>query len=272
MEQEKTNLENVVEKEVEVTEDEFFADDESQEDDNDLFDDEDVENNQDESDESDEVVEDNKTNVIKIKFNGAEESLDMETQYDEIVALIQKGKNYDHVKQEQESLQPTISELQQIAKDVGAKDVNGLLAKLKQDIHSEKVNSRVQELIQDGMSEKHAKQLAELELKQNVEPLQQDAKEDESTQEDVGKQLFVELFEEYPELVKLEYKDFPQEVKEMIENGKKPLVAYQKYLLDKERQEKEQLAHKAKIKDRNVGSLKTAKDDNADDFLSEFDM
>lgn len=271
MEQEKTNLENVAE-DVEVTEDEFFADDESQEDDNDLFDDEDAKDNQDDDDEPKELADDNKTNVIKIKFNGAEESLDIGTQYDEIVALIQKGKNYDHVKQEHETLQPTISELQQIAKDVGAEDVNGLIAKLKQDIHSEKVNTRVQELIQDGMSEKHAKQLAELELKQNVEPLQQDAKEDEPTQEDDGKQLFVELFEEYPELIKLKYEDYPKEVIEMIENGKTPLVAYQKHLLDKERQEKEQLAHKAKVKERNVGSLKSSKDENVDDFLSEFDM
>ena len=83
--------------------------------------------------------------------------------------------------------------------------------------------------------------------------------------------MFVELFEEYPELVKTKYDDYPQEVKEMIEEGKTPLVAYQKYLIDKERKEKQELEHKQSVKKRNVGSLKSSQEENVDEFLTMFE-
>lgn len=270
MEQEKTILEDVNE----VNDDVFFDDESELDSDDDMFVEEGIE--QATEDEPEDLEVDRPTSQIKIKYNGEEEVLDLESQYEDIVSLIQKGKNYDHVLTERDSLKdnPTIKELQEIAKQVGVNDVDGLLAKLKTDIRETQINNRMQELIDDGMSEKHARQLAETELKakeKEVQPLAQpeDKQPDDNLEKE--KQMFVELFEEYPELIKLKFEDYPQEVVKMIEEGKTPLVAYQKYLLDKEREFKQKLEHQADVKKRNVGSLKTAKAEDADDFLSTFD-
>ena len=261
----KTNPE-VVEEVVEVEQEDFFVEDDVVEND-DLF----------ASDESELDVEDKKvnTNTIKIKYNGEEEELDVEAQYEDIVALIQKGKNYDHILSERDSLKNNteLEQLKEIANQVGVKDVSGLVAKLKKDIHEGKVNERVQELIGEGLSEVHALRMAELELNKSEVEVKEQPKDESDTDEslEAQKKMFVELFEEYPELVKTKYDDYPQEVKEMIEEGKTPLVAYQKYLIDKERKEKQELEHKQSVKKRNVGSLKSSQEENVDEFLTMFE-
>lgn len=265
--EEKTN-----QPEVEAVVESFFADDDVVEDNTQSF----VEpSNETEPD----VVEDKKvnTNTIKIKYNGEDEELDLESQYEDIVALIQKGKNYDHVLSERDSLKnsPELEQLKEIANQVGVKDVGGLVAKLKADIHEGKVNERVKELIDEGMSDIHARKMAELELKQEPKEVKPQQPEDQPNQDDdleAQKRLFVELFEEYPDLVKTKYEDYPDSVKEMIEQGKTPLVAYQKYMLEETKSEKAKLEHEQNVKKRNVGSLKSSKADNSDDFLSMFNQ
>jgi len=223
-----------------------------------------------------EVVEPKVSNQkLKIKYNGAEEELDFESQYDDIVSLVQKGKNYDHILSERDSLKnsPELEQLKDIANQVGVKDVSGLVAKLKQDIHEGKVNERVKELVDEELDESHAKRLAELELKVATKEVEQ-PKEPEPQEEELTNQkdMFVELFNEYPELIKLKYEDYPKDVIELIEQGKPPLVAYQKHLLEQSKQEQAKLQHQSDVKKRNVGSLKSSKAEEKDDFLAMFNQ
>lgn len=201
---------------------------------------------------------------LEIKYNGNKEVFDLETQQDQVVELLQKGRNYDHVKTELESLKNSeeTQMLKALAKEAGFENVKEFLQKVNQDIESRKVESRVQELVAQGVPKDIAQHTAKLELNKPAPPVTDEVAE--------VRKSFQELLSQYPETANYKsLSDFPSDVIDALNQGVTPLVAYQKHLLNKERAERERLEHIAKVKNRDIGSLTSTKDEEEDPFLAE---
>lgn len=195
----------------------------------------------------------------KIKYNGKEEEYSIE----ELITLAQKGRNYDHVLGERDSLKNSeeMSILSKMAKDAGKKDVKEFLKDLSANIENVKLEERVKQLENEGMNPEHARRMAELEMKNTAQPQADEA----SDIQPLVKQ-FEELFQEFPETQDWkELSDYPQEVQDLISDGKSPLVAYTKYLTKKAEDEKRVLEQNKQAQERDTGSFKTGKSETKDD-------
>jgi len=205
---------------------------------------------------------------LKIKYNGTEEEIDLATQREEAIALIQKGKNYDHVLQERDALKDSeeIKFLRELAKEQGIEDTKEFMKKVRMDLDNIKIENRMRELVEEGMSDEHAKYTAELELKSKQATPQ--AKQEEKP--DQGTQHFQELMTKYPETLKFKtLEDFPESVANAIREGEVPIVAYQAYLLEQAQQKQAKLEQVANNRERDMGSLNSGStEDKVDYFLS----
>lgn len=195
----------------------------------------------------------------KIKYNGKEEEYSIE----DLITLAQKGRNYDHVLTERDSLKNSeeMTLLSKMAKDAGKKDGKEFLSELMNSIEKVKLDERIKALEAEGLTPEHAKRMAELEMK-SPEPTKVEQTDDV---EPLAKQ-FEELFQEFPETS--EWKDlseFPQEVQAMIEEGKSPLVAYTKFLTKKVDDDKRLAQQNTDAQTRDTGSFKTGKGEKKDD-------
>lgn len=201
---------------------------------------------------------------LVIKYNGEEKKASQFTP-DELVAHIQKGMNYDHIKTEVESYKNSdqLKYLNELAKENGLKDWKEYVSTLKDNQIKSKIESRAKELEEQGSRPEDAKRIAELEMS-NPKPSNDEVKRLEIE--------FRTLHEEFPETLEFkELSDFPKEVIDLIEKGKSPLVAYSKYLADNAKKLKEQTEQDLKNRELDKGSFKTGKDTEKDDpFLNGF--
>lgn len=206
------------------------------------------------------------TSKIKIKYNGVEEEYDPATQQDTIVELLQKGRNYDKVNADKEALANSeeIQFLREQAKEAGFKDTKEYLQKLRADLQQDAITKRAQQLEAEGYNPQHALYTAQLESKAKQGTPRQVDPNEAFVQEMSNK--FGELLAEYPETKQFKtLNDYPKPVIDMIQQGKTPLVAYQKYLLDTERSKAEIEAQNQANAKRDIGSLQSGKDDKAED-------
>ena len=208
---------------------------------------------------------------VKIKFMGKEEEVDLSDK-ETLVTLLQKGKNYDNVHADLEALKNSdeLTFLKQMAKDAGLPDSKSFIEKVKKDLENERIQSRAQELMDEGMSEEHAIHTAKLELQVKAGTPQPTKTADQEEAPD--SKGFLELLEEYPEVAQFKtLDDYPEPVKEAILAGKPPIVAYQKHLLDEAKKANDIEKINQSAKQRDLGSMKNAKNAEADDpFLTGF--
>ena len=213
---------------------------------------------------------------VKVKYNGEEKELDVEADYDNIVELVQKGMNYDHVNQEKESLKNSeeFAFLEEMAKEAGVKDRKEFMAKLREDIQNTKISTRAEELMDEGMSRDHALYTAKLEIeKQSLKPQTKETAPDQSTEWiENAKKGFEVLLRERKDLADIPFEKYPEEVRDMIVNKNiDPLAAWNIHEKKQLEAQFAQLKHQNDVKNRDLGNLKTAKDDEkVDDFLSGF--
>ena len=202
---------------------------------------------------------------FKVKYNGQE----MELTKDELITNAQKGMNYEKVLSERDSLKPyaeLIKELDELAKENNV-DTKDFVKGLKESKQQEKLNKRITELEAEGMSKDHAKRMAELEFKQPKVEQKVENKEFDTLTND-----FKTLHAEFPETQGFkELSDFPQEVVDLIKQGKSPLVAYTKYQVDTLKKQSEIDKTKAINKVKDTGSLGSIEDNKKKDpFLEGF--
>lgn len=205
---------------------------------------------------------------IKIKYNGNDE----EYSVDEIVPLAQMGRNYPKIKEELDAVRNSeeMKTLAEIAKESGFKDVKSFAQELKTNLFNAKVDRRASELVSEGMKPEHAKKMAELELSQSSAKAQEQSPVDEGQKQAVN--AYLELFQEFPETAEWDdLSKFPPEVRDQINAGKNPVVAYTKYLTAKAEKEKAIAIQNADARSRDTGSLGSNNSDEKDDpFLQGF--
>ena len=203
---------------------------------------------------------------LKIKFNGAEEEFDLVSQREEVIALIQKGKNYDHVVGERDLLKNSeeLKFIDDMAKEMKV-DRSEFIKQVRKDLENQKIQARKQELMDEGMTEDHAIYTAKLELKANATPPQ--VAETVNTD---GAKAFLDLLTKYPETSKFKtLEEFPESVAKSIKEGELPIVAYQQYLIDQKEADRVKLELAQKNKERDLGSMKSGKDEEKEDpFIS----
>lgn len=201
---------------------------------------------------------------FKVKYNGQE----MELSQDELITNAQKGMNYDHIKSENDSLKKYSDSnklLEELAKEANL-EVNDFVKGLKESKQQEKLNNRIKELTEEGMSEEHAKRMASLELNQPtvVKPIEKVDTNDALVNE------FKTLHAEFPETQAFkELTDFPQEVRDLISQGKSPLVAYTKYQVDSIKKQSEIDITNAANKSKDTGSLTSVEENTKIDPILE---
>lgn len=205
---------------------------------------------------------------VKIKFMGKEEEIDLSDR-ETLVTLLQKGKNYDNVHADLESLKNSedLNFLKQMAKEAGLPDTKSFIDKVKTDLENQRIQGRAQELMDEGMSEEHAIHTAKLEMQVKAGTPQPTKTAEQEAPDSKG---FLELLEEYPEVAQFKtLDDYPEPVKEAILAGKPPIVAYQKHLLAEAKKANEIEKINQSAKQRDLGSMKNAKNAEPDDpFLT----
>jgi hypothetical protein len=207
---------------------------------------------------------------LQVKYNGAEQEFDLSTQTEEVKALVQKGMNYDHIVSERDALKNSeeMTFLKQMAEQAGEPDVKTFIANLQKDMEAQAVQERAAQLVAEGMSARHAQQMAELEVKAKQASPQATAK----NEPDIAPLTndFQALLDEYPDVKQYQkFTDLPQEVQDMINGGKSPLVAYQKHLLNQKETQAKLDNLNAANRNRDLGSMTSPGPiDKEDPFLS----
>jgi hypothetical protein len=199
-------------------------------------------------------------NKFKIKYNGQDEEYSL----DQLTELAQKGRNYDHVFQEKESLKnaPELLALRNIAKEMGHEDVKTFLGELQENAKQLRLEKRATELEDQGYEHEQALYVAGLEL----EKAQIAASKQAAEAPDPLVDSFNEMLEAYPETRNYKsFDEYPQEFKDMVNSGTKPIVAYAKHLTAKAEAERQLALQNASVKQRDSGSFKTGESDTKKD-------
>lgn len=206
---------------------------------------------------------------LKITYMGKEEEIDL-SDTETVKTLLQKGKNYDTVLADREALKNSdeMKFLRKLADDAGVKDIKTFMETVQKDLRNQRIQSRAQELMDEGMAEEHALHTADLELKLTESKPQPEVKPEVEDKPDASP--FVELLTEYPEVAQYKTLDeFPEAVRNAIKAGKSPLVAYQAFQNAKLKEELEAVKNREGAKQRDLGSMRSAKSDEAQDaFLT----
>lgn len=199
----------------------------------------------------------------KIKYNGKEEEYTLE----ELKTLAQKGRNYDHVLGERDELKKYSDEvktLAELAKEAG-KEPKVFLEELRNNFRNEKLQKRVQELQEEGMKPEHAQRMAEMELNQPRQAVEEEQAQDPTHLVNE----FQALFKKFPETAQFkDLSEFPEEVQTLIQEGESPLVAYMQYKMSELEKAKSVEAQNKDAQQRDTGSFKTGKsEEKEDEFL-----
>jgi len=204
---------------------------------------------------------------FKIKYNGKEE----EYSIDELTTLAQKGRNYDHVVQERDSIKNSeqMKSLERMAKEAGLKDVNDLVKTLETNLANARIEDKQRQYEAEGMTPEHARRMAELEAKTEKTTEAQAVAPEVKEVEDVANQ-FKELFDAFPETKEWgKVENFPEEMQKFMSEGSTPLVAYTKHLKNLADESKRVEEQNKKAQSRDTGSFKgQTKEEKEDSFLS----
>jgi hypothetical protein len=188
---------------------------------------------------------------VKIKYNGAEEEYTVE----ELIPLAQKGRNYDPLHEKNEKLKAEAQILADLAKENGFKTGQEYVENVRQKAKEAKISARVEALKAEGVPENYAKELAEKELATPTKA------PDPSP--------FLELFNKFPETA--EWKDldaFPDEVRQAIQNGENPVVAYSVHKANLAQAERDKALAQQDARERSTGSLQSQSDGAPDPLLA----
>ena len=194
--------------------------------------------------------------TVKVKHLGQEVELSME----QLIANAQKGLDYDHIRQERDSLRqaPEIALLDRLARDAGMSRADYVDA-----VNRRQVEQQIANEVKRGVPEEAARRLHALEEAERRRTEEETARAAQKARN----QDLLEFVQEYPDV-----KEFPPEVLEAISKGQKPLAAYQAY---ENKQLKAKLAALQKNQDnkqKTAGSMRGAgTPEEADAFSSGFD-
>lgn len=193
---------------------------------------------------------------IKVRHLGQ----DVELTMSELIANAQKGLDYDHVRQERDSLRqsPEVALIDRLAKQAGMSRADYIQA-VEQRTRDQQIAAEVKR----GVPEDVARRLQALEADRREREEQDRVRQIKQARN----QDLMEFVKAYPDV-----QEFPPEVLDDISKGQKPLAAYQAY---ENRQLKAKLAALEKNNDnrkKTAGSLKgSGTPEEADAFLAGFD-
>lgn len=240
--------------------------------DDDIFDPEDFKDTQGQNDDldDDDEGEGNKQSApvpgkLKVKYNGEDKELSL----DEAVVLAQKGLNYDKKVQELETIKNSeeIKTLAELAKLNGHSDVKEYVKALRENAEKAQIDKRINELVNQGYDPKKAEYVAKLELKNNTTAPASQTPPDTAQTAEAEFQALMDAFPETRNIPSLDA--YPQEFKDLIAQGVKPVTAYAQYLKAQLEAQQKALAQYESNKQRDPGSLGTGKGDGKkDEFLA----
>lgn len=230
----------------------------------DLFDDDDLDwGDIDTEDEDNEPVEEQEDEGLTVKYNGK----DTKVAKDKIPELVQKGMNYDHIKEELEGMRSgneykVLKKLadkegmstSQYAKFVLDKEDADTLSAAEAEVRKEHPN----------WSNADIKELAEARAakKQNLAKAEADS---------AAEKAWADALKEYPSMTK---DSIPNDVLQAVAAGKTPLIALKDYEIAQLKAEKDKQAieeKNKKNKEKSTGSMRGRSDDGGGDaFLKEF--
>lgn len=205
--------------------------------------------------------------TFTLKHLGKEQKVTLE----ELIALGQKGMDYDFLKQKNEELKNAeeVQMISRLAKEAGMTKEE-YLSTVEKTLKDSKRTQRVQELIGTGMDEKSAGMVADLEsqnkdLSQRLEALERPKMAAKADQQRVLQDLR-QLITLFPEV-----KQLPDSVIQNIkEKGMMPTVAYQNYVIEHQNQTIQQLEKNISNAKKSTGSVKGEGTAEADPFLMGF--
>ena len=221
--------------------------------------------------------------TYELKVNGQIHKVNQE----ELIKLGQMGMDYDRIRQQRDMAMnaPEIRMLNDMSQRFGMNSID-FLKNFENQINEQRISERANELMeQRGIDEDTALYLAKLEQQQEEQRYQQDLQQ-RQYQEQQYKQTVEQrayqsqqeqlvnnwsaLYDSFPEL-KEQYSDFtqfPEPVKQMVLDGRTPLEAYSKYMLDEKNKELNLIKNNNKVKEKSTGSLKANAGDDSDPFLA----
>lgn len=214
-----------------------------------------------------EEQEENQEQTFTLKHLGKETQVTLE----ELIALGQKGLDYDFVKRKNEELKNAreVQMISRLAEEAGMTKEE-YLSTVEKTLRDSKISGRVSELIESGMEEQSARMVADLEMKNKelesrVNVLKKPQMEEKAREQRVIQDLR-QLVSLYPGLQKL-----PDTVVQHIkEKGIMPTVAYQQYLIEKQEQTIKQLEKNMENANKSTGSVKGEGVVESDPFLMGF--
>lgn len=199
--------------------------------------------------------------LTTIKVLGQERKVTKE----ELIALAQKGADYDRVRARRDESDGV---LLQLAKAAGMSRED-YIKNVSQAILQGKIEKRKAELVAQGRDLDSAGQIARLEAEKEElrqkEEQENAAKMQRKMRDDAVRDDIRSLLKLYPDL-----KEFPPEVIRMCEGGLMPSAAYQKYLLDQKEIEVKQLRQDRKNREVSPGAVSNEGRGQTDPFLAGF--
>jgi hypothetical protein len=237
----------------------MFEDETNLEQEETMFGDDDLEWDDDTEDEEEKPVEEQEDDGLVVKYNGK----DTKVPKDKIQELVQKGMNYDHIKEELDGMRSgneykVLKKMadkegmstSQYAKFVLDKEDADTLSAAEAEVRKEHPNWSTADI----------KELAEARAakKQNLA---------KAESESAAEKAWADALKEYPDMTK---DSIPQSVLEAVAAGKNPLLALKDYEIStlKEAQKKTAVEERnLKNKEKSTGSLNGRSSDGDDQFL-----
>lgn len=182
--------------------------------------------------------------TFRIKYNGEEKDIPL----DEARALVQKGYNYDKVAGERDELKksgaPEALELVRNLAEENGMEVADYIVFASKNLSQASVNAQMRQLEKEhpDWPKDVIKELAESRAAKKAAQVQADRTAKEQA-------VWDELAAEYPDLKTAD--DLPQEVREMIQSGKTPLMAMRTHENAQLKKQIEELKRESQTKEQN---------------------
>jgi hypothetical protein len=191
---------------------------------------------------------------FKLKVNGEE----IEVDRDEVIALAQKGKDYDRVKTERDNLKTDSATMNKLKAQGDFLEELAKSSGMTVDQLMENTRARMLMNEHEGMTEEEA--LKQVREKASKATEKKESEKAEATPEERRQAMFANFLQAYPD-VKAE--DIPQEVWNDAGRTYDLVGAYQRHENRELRKEIETLRQNNKNKERSTGSTKSAGTRNA---------
>ena len=186
---------------------------------------------------------------FKIKYNGAEEEYDL----DQMTTLAQKGRDYDHVREERDGMKGKYGKYEGFLKKLA--DKAGV--SIEEQIDLTEAMWLMDEEAEKGNSLTEAEALLRVQRNRNTAPEKQEEPAQNETQERINREIdrFRAVYGD------VKYEDIPKEVWDVANVTNDLLGAYQAYeikQLKKENEKLKQTAQNERNAQRSTGPLKTS--------------